>query len=71
MQFQSQVYTEYTVNKGVYKESSWGAPEGIRSPDTNLSQLWSTVQCGCLCVELREEAESKKAPLEGGLGGEP
>ena len=28
-------------------------------------------QCGCLCVEQRKEAESKEAPLEGGLGGEP
>ena len=29
------------------------------------------VQCGYLCVEQRKEAESKKAPREGGLGGEP
>ena len=39
-------------------------------PDTNPSQLWA-VRTGCLCVELRKEAESKKAPVEVGLGGEP
>ena len=40
-------------------------------PDTNPSQQCSVVQCGCLCVEQQKEAESKKAPLERGLGGEP
>ena len=40
-------------------------------PDTNPSQLWLAVKCGRLCVEPRKEAESQKAPLEGGLGGEP
>ena len=39
-------------------------------PDTNPSQQCLVVQ---LSVEQRKrkEAESKKAPLEGGLGGEP
>ena len=37
-------------------------------PDTDPSQL---VKRGRLCDELRKEAESKKAPLEVGLGGEP
>ena len=40
-------------------------------PDTNPFQLWFAVKCGRLCVELRREAESKKTPLDGGLGGEP
>ena len=39
-------------------------------PDTNPSQLCFAV-FGRLFFELRKEAESKKAPLEGGLGGEP
>ena len=39
-------------------------------PDTNPSQLCFAV-FGRLYIELRKEAESKKAPLEGGLGGEP
>ena len=29
------------------------------------------VKCGRLCVELRREAKSKKAPIEGVVGGEP
>ena len=33
-------------------------------PDTNPSQLWFAVNCGRLCVELRREAESKKASVE-------
>ena len=40
-------------------------------PDTHPKQQCLVVQYGCLCVERRKEAESKKAPLEGGLGGEP
>ena len=40
-------------------------------PDTHPYQQCLVVQCGCLCVERGQEAESKKAPLEGGLGGEP
>ena len=40
-------------------------------PDPNPSQLWFVVQCGRFCVEQRKEAESKKAHLEGGFGGEP
>ena len=40
-------------------------------PDTNPSQLCFAVKFGRLYSELRKEAESKKAPLEGGLGGEP
>ena len=40
-------------------------------PDTNPSQLCFAVKFGRLYIELRKEAESKKAPLEGGLGGEP
>ena len=40
-------------------------------PDANPSQLCLVVQCGCLCVEQRKEAKSKKVPLEGRLGGEP
>ena len=32
-------------------------------PDANPSQLWLAMNCGRLCVELRREAESKKAPL--------
>ena len=40
-------------------------------PDTNPSQLCFAMKFGRLYSELRKEAESKKAPLEGGLGGEP
>ena len=39
-------------------------------PDTNPSQQCFVVQCGNLGIEQRREAESKKAPLQGGLGGE-
>ena len=38
-------------------------------PDTHPKQQCLVVQYGCLCVERRKEAESKKAPLEGGFGG--
>ena len=48
-----------------------GAGREDPQPDTNPSQLWLAVKCGRLCVELRGEAGSKKAPLEGGLRGEP
>ena len=37
-------------------------------PDTNPSQQCLVVQCGCLCVEQRKEAKSKKTPLEGVWG---
>ena len=37
-------------------------------PDTNPFQLWFAVKTA-FYAELRGEAESKKAPLEGGLGG--
>ena len=49
------------------------AGTGCEDPqsDTRPDQQCLVVQCGCLCVERRKEAESKKAPLEGGLGGEP
>ena len=40
-------------------------------PDTNPSQFCFAVKFGRLYIELRKEAKSKKAPLEGGLGGEP
>ena len=40
-------------------------------PDTNPSQLWLAVKCGRSFVELRREAESTKAPIEGVVGGEP
>ena len=29
--------------------------------DANETQLWFPVKCSCLCVELRKEANSKKA----------
>ena len=40
-------------------------------PDTNSSQLCFAVTFGRLYIELRKAAESKKAPLEGGLGVNP
>ena len=40
-------------------------------PDTNPSQLCFAVTFGRLYIELRKAAESKKAPLEGGLGVNP
>ena len=40
-------------------------------PDSNPCQLCFAVKCGRLCAELRGEAGSKKASLEGGLGGDP
>ena len=50
--------------------SSGGTGRKDPQPDTNPSQLCFAV-FGRLYIELRKEAESKKAPLEGGLGGEP
>ena len=54
---------------------TWSNPEGRSvvgnvedpQPDTNPSQLWLAVKRTSY-AELRGEAESKKASLEGGLG---
>ena len=52
---------------------AWCTGRWDPQPDTNPSQQCLVVQYGYFCVEQRKrkEAESKKTPLEGGLGGEP
>ena len=59
---------ELPVGNGNPCFSSSGTGREDPQPDTNPSQLWFAVK-RAFYAEPRGEAESKKAPLEGGFGG--
>ena len=61
---------ELLVGNPCFSSSGRHRPAQAPQPDTNPSQLRFAVK-RALYAELRGEAESKKASLEGGLGGEP